>query len=343
MSSQQHFTLQGPPALSPFRRAILATKLGALDVQAHYVHHVALEDHHQLEQQERVILEQVLDYEESPDPAASAHGSTETTRKSEQGKVEILHVFPRHGTLSPWSSKATSIVEHACSFGNKVKRIERGSVITVMLNGNLDISNSSIADLLYDRMTQTLSLTPPDLNVMFAEHKPAPAKVIPMHGEGVNARRNLEAANKELGLALDASDIEYLSTVQLGRSLYDVELFMFAQINSEHCRHKIFNASQTIDGVEKQYSLFDMIRNTHKQNGRFIISAYSDNAAVMEGPDGSYLAPSALDRAWTQTREKVHYVAKVETHNHPTAVQSYHGIYSLALPLYWDSKLIYGF
>ena len=303
----------------------MASKLGALDVQAHYVHYVALKDGNRLEKRERAILEQVLDYEEILNSVSSTQSSTVTTGNSSQGKVEVFHVYPRKGTISPWSSKATSIIEHACSFGKKVKRVERGSIITIVLEKALDISTSRTASLLHDRMIQTLSADTPDLIAMFAEHKPAPAKIIPMHGDGFDARKNLEAANKELGLALDSSDIDYLSSIDLGRSLYDVELFMFAQINSEHCRHKIFNAFQTIDGVQKQYSLFDMIRNTHKHNGRFTLSAYSDNAAVMEGPAGSYLAPNPSTYEWTQSREKVHYTAKVETHNHPTAVSPFPG------------------
>ena len=234
--SDQCFTLQGPVALSRFRRAILGSRLDALDVQAHYLHHVILHGNHRLDQQERAILEQVLDYEEVSDPSAAAPNSAASVGGSVQGKVGIYYVSPRHGTISPWSTKATSIVHHACSFGKKIKRIERGSVITILSKDHLDISKPSVKDLLYDRMTQVLSKDAPDLDAMFAEHKPAPAQIIQTHGEGVDAKRNLEAANKELGLALDMSDIDYLSKLQLGRSLYDVELFMYAQINSEHVR-----------------------------------------------------------------------------------------------------------
>jgi phosphoribosylformylglycinamidine synthase len=183
-------------------------------------------------------------------------------------------------------------------------------------------------DILYDRMTQNISRNPPNLNDLFAEHEPAPAATIPIFEPGSNPRAAIEHANRTLGLALDASEIEYLVnayTEHIKREPIDIELFMFAQVNSEHCRHKQFNADWTIDGMRKPMSLFQMIRNTHQKHPGHVVSAYSDNAAVMQGEKASFWAPNASTGEWTQTKEVVHYLAKVETHNHPTAVSPYPG------------------
>ena len=243
--------------------------------------------------------------------------------------VHTYYVSPRVGTISPWSSKATSIA-HVCGCRKSVKRIERGFVITIVFNAEATPDPSTFADVFYDRMTQDFTTSAPDLEAMFAEHQPSPANVIQTYGTDADPRHALEEANKSLGLALDASEIEYLiqayaSGGPLARSPFDVELFMFAQVNSEHCRHKQFNATWTIDGVKKPSSLFDMIRNTHRMNPRYTISAYSDNAAVLEGVKGTFLAPGRSTGEWTQTKERVHYLTKVETHNHPTAVSPYPG------------------
>ena len=180
-------------------------------------------------------------------------------------------------------------------------------------------------------MTQTFSSSPPNLDAMFAESPASPATIVQLHGEDINPRGALEQANKSLGLALDASEIDYLIQAYdlngpLGRSPYDVELFMFAQVNSEHCRHKQFNAEWTIDGRKRLYSLFDMIRNTHKKNPKFTLSAYSDNAAVLEGMPGSFFSPKDLIGEWAESEEQVDYLVKVETHNHPTAVSPFQGM-----------------
>ena len=185
------------------------------------------------------------------------------------------------------------------------------------------------ADLLHDRMTETISASIADLEAMFAESAPAPARTVSML-DAVEPRQALQDANKALGLALDTSEIDYLLRAfakdgLVSRDPLDVELFMFAQVNSEHCRHKQFNASWVIDGEKKAYSLFDMIRNTYKKNPKHVISAYSDNAAVLEGGNGSFLAPTHSTGEWTQIMERVHYLAKVETHNHPTAVSPFPG------------------
>ncbi|KAJ8610138.1 hypothetical protein MRB53_038745 [Persea americana] len=183
-------------------------------------------------------------------------------------------------------------------------------------------------DTIYDRMTEVFSLQPPDLEAMFAQAPPAPLERVQLLQAPEGPRKALEEANKRLGLALDNSEIDYLIDAyanQLQRNPTDVELFMFAQVNSEHCRHKQFNADWTIDGVNKPRSLFSMIRNTHNAHPQHVVSAYSDNAAVLKGETGTYWAPDYATGEWKQTKEAVHYLAKVETHNHPTAVSPYPG------------------
>ena len=310
----------GPSVLSDFRGQLLAKKIGARYVTARFVHYVALQD--DIDAGDRAVLEQLLDYNDLPKVSNTSMRNLGCT-------IYTFYVLPRIGTISPWSSKATSIA-HVCGFEKKVKRIERGTVFTIALDKPFDSTQPPFANELYDRMTQILSEDEPDLEAMFTDHEARPARTIPIHTEGNDSRKLLEEANKSLGLALDASEIEYLAEAYaidgpLRRDPYDVELFMFAQVNSEHCRHKQFNASWTIDGQRKASSLFDMIRNTHRRNPRYVISAYSDNAAVLEGQNGSFFAPNRSTGEWMQTKEQVHYLAKVETHNHPTAVSPYPG------------------
>lgn len=317
----QYLTCLGTSALSHFRRRILAEKIKAIDIHARYVHYVALqgESHGRecLQDYDREALDHLLAYGEDD----------EDLRPLDEQLSSTFFVSPRIGTISPWSSKATSIA-HVCGFRKAVKRIERGIIFTVISKKKLQ--SDLFADLLHDPMTQIFSSTLPNLADMFAENSPAPTKVINLYGQSMEPRQILEEANKSLGLALDSSEIEYLLNAYmigglLGRSPTDVELFMFAQVNSEHCRHKYFNADWTIDGSRKPYSLFNMIRNTHQRNPKYVISAYSDNAAVLQGESGSFLAPSQYTGEWAQSKEIVHSLAKVETHNHPTAVSPFPG------------------
>lgn len=317
----QYLTCLGTSALSHFRRRILAEKIRAVDIHARYVHYVALhgESHgrESLQNYDRGALDQLLEYGEDAEELRPLDGQFSFT----------FFVSPRIGTISPWSSKATSIAQ-VCGFGRTVKRIERGTIFTIV--SSEELQSNSFADLLHDPMTQIFSSSLPNLVDMFAEHLPPPVNVISLHGQLMEPHQILEQANKLLGLALDASEIEYLLNAYaiggpLGRSPTDVELFMFAQVNSEHCRHKNFNADWTIDGSRKPYSLFNMIRNTHQKNPKHVISAYNDNAAVLQGENGSFLAPSQYTGEWAQSKEIVHYLAKVETHNHPTAVSPFPG------------------
>lgn len=237
---------------------------------------------------------------------------------------EIYYVTPRN--ISPWSSKATSIA-HVCGLKDRIHRIERGRAILVTFSESLDGSDSTLKDVIYDRMTENIGTSEPVLQEMFATGSPFPLEVIDLWAKGTKPLEVLKVYNSKRGLALDQLEMEYLvqAYTQLGRPPYDIELFMFAQVNSEHCRHKQFNANWTIDGMGMGPSLFEMIRNTHKQNPEYTVSAYSDNAAVLQGEMASFWAPDYSTGSWKQTKEKVHFLAKVETHNHPTAISPFPG------------------
>ncbi|PGH01095.1 phosphoribosylformylglycinamidine synthase [Blastomyces parvus] len=321
MSSSQstYLTIPGSIAFSQSRSRSIAESIGVKDVRAQWVHYVhAVSD---LQQSERTVLEQLLHYGD----IVGVPASFEPT----DGPFTVYHVTPRTGTISPWSSQATGI-SHVCGLKSSVKRIERGLRISCLLaEGREDLDKAAL-DVLHDRMTQIISKHEPDLHLMFSEHQPLPLETIPLYGEGKSPVEVLQEANARLGLALDESEIHYLVDAYapggpVGRPPTDVELFMFAQVNSEHCRHKQFNATWIIDGEEKPYSLFGMIKNTHNKHPEHTISAYSDNAAVLEGQMATYWAPSPVNGEWAQTEEQVHFLAKVETHNHPTAVSPYPG------------------
>ncbi|UZJ54233.1 hypothetical protein CBS101457_003553 [Exobasidium rhododendri] len=261
----------------------------------------------------------------------------------------VLFVLPRLGSVSPWSHKATEIA-HMCTLSTAVARIERGIAYVIKSATLLEASQvASIQDRIHDRMTQFISSIPPTPQALFHRAQPAPLESVDLLGndatydQGVAIDR-LKEANARLGLALAPDEIDYLvnafvagntagSAAALRRNPTDVELFMFAQVNSEHCRHKIFNADWTVDGVKKGNTLFGMIRNTHKVTPKHTISAYSDNAAVMEGSDGLRFASSSRkltqDRpqefVYQGVRESMPMLIKVETHNHPTAISPYPG------------------
>ncbi|KAI9707817.1 MAG: hypothetical protein M1836_000779, partial [Candelina mexicana] len=327
MTASVHLSFPGPRAFSDFRQKALAKSIGASQVRAIFVHHLNL--FHDLSEDEEATLRPLLEYGDLPnerDPLeeeliAAVAGSSKT-----HTSTRIFHVTPRTGTVSPWSSKATSVA-HGCGLEKVVKSVERGMCIAVTFAKPLEDISIPFADKLHDRMTEIIQRSPPDLSAMFAERAPAPATSIPIFEDATTPKEALQRANKTLGLALDDSEIDYLVKAYeaLGREPTDVEAFMFAQVNSEHCRHKQFNAAWTIDGVKKPHSLFGIIRNTHSKHPKYVVSAYSDNAAVLEGPNVSFWAPDYKSGTWTQTKEVVHYIAKVETHNHPTAISPYPG------------------
>src|SRR5690606_21549019 len=238
------------------------------------------------------------------------------------GDADTLHflVLPRPGTISPWSSKATDIARN-CGL-DKVRRLERG--IRYSLRGGDASQYQAIAALLHDRMTQSVVQDLAEAENLFAVAEPRALQSVDILGAG---RAALEEANEALGLALADEEIDYLlSSFQvLQRNPNDVELMMFAQANSEHCRHKIFNASWTIDGEAQQHSLFDMIRNTYRCNSKGVLSAYKDNAAVFEGFSAGRFFPDPDSKTYDYVEEPIHILAKVETHNHPTAIAPYPG------------------
>ncbi|OQO15252.1 hypothetical protein B0A48_00635 [Cryoendolithus antarcticus] len=324
-----HRAFAGSTAFSQFRKDRLAIAIGARRLQATWVHYVA--SYKQLLTEQISVLEQLLEYGSYPDIGDELHNvclqAISNGATPQDSHTLLMYITPRPGTISPWSSKATSIAQ-VCGLESTVQRIERGIVLAASFDGDAPQDGVPYADALYDRMTETLSREAPHVDAMFAQHSPRPLQRVHLQRDDGNPKAAFDEANRTLGLALDDSEIEYLIeayTSQLQRDPTDVELFMFAQVNSEHCRHKQFNADWTIDGNAKSQSLFNMIRNTHKKHPQQVISAYSDNAAVMKGEPGSHWAPDNATGEWRSTKETVHYLGKVETHNHPTAVSPFPG------------------
>jgi phosphoribosylformylglycinamidine synthase len=310
---QQHvITLPGAIALSPFRvdklLASLPPKLAeAITLDARFVHFVAVSE--PLDNAETKVLERLLTY------GTPAHG---------EPKGAMLLVLPRFGTVSPWSSKATDIA-HNCGLA-KVVRVERGIAYHVSAKdpGPLsDKSRKALDGVIHDRMTETVVTALEEAAKLFEHFPPKPLAFVDILN---GSRHALEVANVELGLALAEDEIDYLleNFNRLGRNPTDVELMMFAQANSEHCRHKIFNASWTIDGSPQDRSLFQMIRYTHQRNPGGTVVAYSDNSAVMEGAEIERFFPDG-NGAWKFHRDLTHILMKVETHNHPTAIAPHPG------------------
>ncbi len=258
-----------------------------------------------LDEEERRVLDRLLQY-----------GPRYTLRRLEGRR---LWVIPRPGTISPWSSKATDIA-HICGL-QAVRRIERGVAWTIA--GAID-DEAALARAIHDRMTQAIIDDPQQAARLFERAEPRPHRCIPL---GERGRAALDEANRSMGLALADDEIDYLVKAfgELGRDPSDVELMMFAQANSEHCRHKIFNADFVIDGERQPDSLFAMIRKSTAASPTGVLSAYSDNAAVIAGGEGARFFPDPDTRVYRAVREPVHILMKVETHNHPTAISPYPG------------------
>ncbi|MFO1227454.1 phosphoribosylformylglycinamidine synthase [Roseateles sp.] len=322
MTSPKHLTaFEGGNALSAFRAAALLTQLQAVNerisaITARAVHWVWTEQPLDGAGAERFAA--LLNYGE---PAVVGEG-------------QLVVVTPRMGTVSPWASKATDIA-HNC--GLALRRVERvteyrialkSGLMSGVLGGTKTLSTEELqacAALLHDRMTESVCFTRDDARHLFDEREAEPLAHVDVLGQGKAA---LEKANVEFGLALSADEIEYLDTnfKKLGRNPSDVELMMFAQANSEHCRHKIFNAQFTVDGEAQPLSLFGMIRNTEKLNPQHSIVAYSDNAAVMEGHRIERWQPAPAGGSVYAARDELaHVLMKVETHNHPTAISPFPG------------------
>lgn len=324
----QMLSLPGPLALSPFRVATLTAAIEAVGVAVHavrlvYVHYVDVKEGVELLSEELQLLLALLEYD-TPAGEAEAELIGHLTGTAVSPHV-VATILPRPGTILPWLSKATNIAE-VCGLGDRIVRIERGVALLLDVDSPeklLALLGTALVSV-FDRMTQAIYTTAPSYDDLFAHHAPKPL----VHIDVLELPDNLTTANKTMGLALDAGEIDYLLNAfrnQLGRNPTDVELFMFAQVNSEHCRHKIFNALWTIDGEAKPNLLFGMIRNTHKVNGKHTVLAYSDNAAVFEGAKAYVYTPLWEGKVWTATPEVVHTLAKVETHNHPTAVLPFPG------------------
>ena len=251
-----------------------------------------------------------------------APGTAQIVQESLSSEASRI-VVPRLGTISPWASKATDIA-HNCGFSS-VTRIERG--VRYVIGGLSGLSSEQLAavdKLLHDRMVESVLGHNDQLEALFAHRQADSFSTVGVLAGGRNA---LADANTKLGLALADDEIDYLvdAFTQLGRDPSDVELMMFAQANSEHCRHKIFNASWTLDGADCEHSLFGMIRNTYAQGGEGVLSAYSDNAAVVASHTAGRLYPEPTSAEYRYHQEPIHLLMKVETHNHPTAIAPFAG------------------
>ncbi|QLB18192.1 phosphoribosylformylglycinamidine synthase [Mannheimia granulomatis] len=304
-------TFRGSPALSNFRIQQLLQKfqqhqLPVHSVYAEFLHFIAL--NRPLAESETAKIQELLHY----GPTLEEH----------EPNGFCLIVSPRIGTISSWSSKATDIA-HNCGL-DAVERIERGLAYYFEFDlPPTDAQLETLKGLLHDRMMETVLTDAGQAAQLFAQQEPKPFTSVDILGGG---RKALEEANVNLGLALAEDEIDYLveNFTALGRNPNDIELYMFAQANSEHCRHKIFNADWTIDGVKQEKSLFKMIKNTFEKTPDYVLSAYKDNAAVMEGSKVGRFFPDQ-DGQYRYHQEDAHILMKVETHNHPTAISPFPG------------------
>lgn len=302
--------LRGAPALSAFRHgkllAQLTEKVPAVSgLYAEFAHFAEVTG--VLTGEEETVLARLLKYGPSV-PVQEPTG-------------RLFLVVPRFGTISPWSSKATDIANN-CGLA-KIQRLERG--IAYYVAGELsDEQAAEVSAVLHDRMTQLVLAKLEQACALFSHAEPKPLTAVDVLGGG---RAALEQANTQLGLALAEDEIDYLvkSFNDLGRNPHDIELMMFAQANSEHCRHKIFNASWDIDGQNQEKSLFGMIKNTYQMHSENVLSAYKDNASVIVGHTAGRFFPNPQTRQYGAVQEPVHILMKVETHNHPTAISPFSG------------------
>ena len=305
-------TLQGPSALTPFRRQRMLAQVQALlpsvtDLQASFEHYA---DSPALDAEAQAKLELLLTYDE---PAVSLDNADKTIR-----------VVPRFGTRSPWSSKATDIAQ-VCGL-SQIERVERG-VLWQFAGWPASVdaeTEKTVLGLLHDRMMHVLVEDPAELENLFAHHQPRKGETVDILAGGQAA---LETANTEMGLALSEDEVEYLVDAfkQQDRNPTDAELMMFAQANSEHCRHKIFNGDWVIDGEAMPTTLFKMIKETYNASPEGVLSAYKDNASVIEGSAGHRFLADPVSNRYSYSEEDIHILMKVETHNHPTAISPHPG------------------
>ena len=316
--SPNFLSLRGSPALSQFRLEKLYASLKQSaptigHIYAEFVHFAFSDD--LLSDAQQHTLKQILTYGATSKDSAGAN--------SEAPTGELFLVIPRIGTISPWASRATDIANN-CGLVN-VLRIERGIAFYVSTQNGEPLSNTEKTTLkaqIHDRMTEMVFGSFDDAQKLYHAAMPAPLSTIDiLHG----GKAALNAANNEMGLALSPDEVDYLleNFSKIGRNPSDVELMMFAQANSEHCRHKIFNADWIIDGEVQLNSLFGMIRNTHKLNPGHTVVAYSDNSSIVAGQKTKRFYPQNGEYVYIE--EDMHYLMKVETHNHPTAISPFAG------------------
>lgn len=307
------FKFAGSPALSPFR---LDKLYASLKHSAPSISHIYAEFTHfvfsdpALSETQQQTLKQILTY----GPQA----------QSETSSGQLFLVVPRIGTISPWASRATDIALN-CGLSN-VLRIERGIAFYISTADNKPLSaaeKAAFKTVIHDRMTETVLENLNDAQQLFHSAEPKPLNTVDILQGGKTALNN---ANNEMGLALSPDEVDYLveNFSKIGRNPTDVELMMFAQANSEHCRHKIFNADWIIDGEAQDISLFGMIRNTHKLNPGHTVVAYSDNSSIVAGQKTQRFYPSSSGE-YHFNEDEMHYLMKVETHNHPTAISPFAG------------------
>ena len=305
--------LAGATALSPFRidktlaelRHTLPTVAG---LSSRFMHFIDTDGDLSKEQQQ--VLAKLLEY-----------GPSSEANTVDTSSATLCLVVPRPGTISPWSSKATDIAHNAGL--TQIRRIERGIAFYLDGEGVADHIDALAASL-HDRMVEAVLPSLDSAQCLFEQHAPEHQTYVDILAGGCDA---LVAANTELGLALADDEIDYLveSFTGLQRNPTDVELMMFAQANSEHCRHKIFNASWTLNGEDQELSLFKMIKNTHQLGGENVLSAYADNAAVIAGPTAGRFYPDPESLTYGYHEQPIHMLMKVETHNHPTAIAPFAG------------------
>lgn len=244
--------------------------------------------------------------------------------QAETPSGQLFLVIPRPGTISPWASRATDIAHH-CGLDN-LHRIERGIVYTLSTKDGKSLTEDEknvVKKAIHDRMTEAVYPHLQDAQKLYHRAEPTPLSMVDILSDGKTA---LEQANLDMGLALSSDEVDYLfeNFIRIGRNPTDVELMMFAQANSEHCRHKIFNANWVIDGVAQAQSLFGMIRNTHKLNPGKTVVAYTDNASIVQGELTQRFYPQS-DGSYAYVEDEMHFLMKVETHNHPTAISPFAG------------------
>ena len=305
--------LQGCNALSKFRINKLLSSVQAytpeiISIQTRFIHFI--NENKTLNKKELAQLGELLNYGET---------YNSSTKNSQ------LVVIPRLGTISPWSSKASDIIHN--SGLTKITRIERGVIYLFEISNEKKLTKKQIekvGPLIHDRMTEIIIEDENEAEKLFETTEPTPLEIIDILGKGID---ELEKTNLNMGLALSENEINFLFQAfnELKRNPTDVELMMFAQANSEHCRHKIFNAEWIIDDTKKEDSLFSMIRQTHKKNPGNTLSAYDDNAAVMAGFSGLRFFADPKKHQYNYKKEGIHILMKVETHNHPTAISPYSG------------------